>query len=467
LERELNDFAPGVRARALAELVSSAERGTVPLEPEADVANMHCHTFFSFNAYGHSPTSLAWLAKRRGFRLVGIVDFDVLDGVDEFLDACEVVGVRGSAGMETRVHVPEFATCVINSPGEPGVYYHMGIGFTSGRVPGTVAGILESMRRRATQRNRGMAERVSRYLDPVGIDYDRDVLPLAPGGNATERHMVVAYVRAAGRTVPDPVAFWADKLEVEPGEIAALMADVSKFQNLIRAKLMKRGGVGYVQPGPDTFPTVEEVNRLVVACGALPCATWLDGTSEGERAMEELLALLIGKGAVALNIVPDRNWNVADPEARRVKVRNLHDVVRLAQELDLPLNVGTEMNSPGQKLVDDFDAPELAPVRQAFLDGAYFVYGHTVMQRALGLGYQSEWAKAHLPSRRERNDFYTRVGYLVPPGKAGLAQSGHLDPTMSPDDVLSKLGDSDGQGNISQTDRPGRARWGDRDQAGV
>jgi hypothetical protein len=440
LERELNDFDPGVRARALAELVSSAERGAVPLEPEVDVANMHCHTFFSFNAYGHSPTSLAWLARRHGFRLVGIVDFDVLDGVDEFLDACEVVGVRGSAGIETRVHVPEFSTCVINSPGEPGIYYYMGIGFTSGRVPGTVAGILESMRWRAAQRNRGVAERVNRYLDPVGIDYDRDVLPLAPGGNATERHMVVAYVRAAERTVPDPVAFWAGKLEVEPGEMAALMADVSRFQNLIRAKLMKRGGVGYVQPGPDTFPTVEEVNRLVVACGALPCATWLDGTSEGERAMEELLALLIGKGVVALNIVPDRNWNVADPEVRRVKVRNLYGVVRLAQELDLPLNVGTEMNSPGQKLVDDFDAPELAPVRQAFLDGAYFVYGHTVMQRALGLGYQSEWAKAHLPSRRARNDFYTRVGYLVPPGKAGLARLGRLDPAMSPDDVLSKLG---------------------------
>ena len=52
------------------------------------------------------------------------------------------------------------------------------------------------------------------------------------------------------------------------------------------------------------------------------------------------------------------------------------------------------MNSPGNKLVDDFDAPELAPMRQAFLDGAHFIYGHTVMQRTLGLGYQSAWAQA-------------------------------------------------------------------------
>ena len=63
LETRLNDFAPDVRAGALGELVSLMEDGSVPVEPEADVANMHCHTFFSFNAYGHSPSSLAWSAR--------------------------------------------------------------------------------------------------------------------------------------------------------------------------------------------------------------------------------------------------------------------------------------------------------------------------------------------------------------------------------------------------------------------
>ena len=41
-----------------------------------------------------------------------------------------------------------------------------------------------------------------------------------------------------------------------------------------------------------------------IACGALPCATWLDGTSAGERDIEELLELLIVQGTVALSIVP-------------------------------------------------------------------------------------------------------------------------------------------------------------------
>ena len=85
--------------------------------------------------------------------MAGIVDFDVLDAVDEFLAACRQVGLRGCAGFETRVFVKAFATREINSPGEPGVYYHMGIGFTSSQVPEEVAPILADMRARANQRN--------------------------------------------------------------------------------------------------------------------------------------------------------------------------------------------------------------------------------------------------------------------------------------------------------------------------
>jgi hypothetical protein len=439
LEAQLNDFDPTVRACALSELVALSDEGSVEFPPEGDAVNMHGHTFFSYNAYGHSPSSLAWLAKRRGFRVMGIVDFDVLDGVNEFLNACDAIGVRGAASMETRVFVPEFSTREINSPGEPGVFYHMGCGFTSCRVPDAVAGVLDDLRHRAKRRNESIAKRVNAYLDPVGVNYEEDVLPLTPAGTATERHMVTAYVTVAERTVSDVTAFWADKLSLQPDEAAGLMSDVPRFKNTIRAKLMKRGGVGYVQPTPDMFPTVEEVNRLTVAAEALPCATWLDGMSDGEQDIEELLSLLIGKGVVALNIIPDRNWNIADPHLRRLKVRKLHDVVRLAGALDLPLVVGTEMNRFGQKIVDDFDAPELEPVRAAFMAGAFFLYGHTVLQRTVGLGYQSAWAQASLPTRADRNEFYLKTGRRVPPGHRGVDLVRSLEARMTPADVLAAI----------------------------
>lgn len=436
LETKLNSFSLSERTAALAELNALARSGAVKVEPEKDVANMHCHTFFSFNAYGYSPSGLAWLAKRSGYALIGTVDFDVLDAVDEFLDACFATGVRSSAALETRVYIPEFADREINSPGEPGVFYYMGIGFTSSQAPAEGAPILADMRSRAAQRNLAMVERINAYLSPVEIDYRRDVLPLTPAGNATERHILAAYTRAAAERFADPAPFWADKLKLPLEQIRSLIKDTPAFQNTVRAKLMKRGGVGYAQPGPDTFPSIDEVNRMILACQALPCATWLDGTSSGEQAMEELLNLLIAKGVAALNIIPDRNWNIADPETRRIKVGNLYRVVELAQSLDLPLIVGTEMNAYGQKLVDDFDQAELAPLRQAFMDGAYFIYGHTIMQRAAGLGYQSDWARTRLPARRERNEFYTRIGRQYPPSEAGLARIRQIGTNAAPADFF-------------------------------
>jgi len=242
--------------------------------------------------------------------------------------------------------------------------------------------------------------------------------------------MVVACIRAAERSIPEPAPFWASRLDLSLDETARAMADPPTFQNLIRAKLMKRGGVGYVQPESGMFPSLDDFHALIIACGALPCAAWLDGTTAAERDPEAWLDFMVGKGVVALNIIPDRNWNIADPETRGRKVQNLYRIVQAARERDLPLNVGTEMNSFGQKLVDDLDALELAPVRQAFVDGAHFAFGHTLMQRTLGLGYHSPWAQAHLPTRRQRNDFYTAIGYQVSPDPAGLAQL-RQDPRFS------------------------------------
>ena len=434
LEANLNSFDLAVRTQALHELVGLTQSGVVAVKTETPVANMHCHTFFSYNAYGHSPTSLAWLAKKQGYKLLGIVDFDVLDAVDEFLNACDVVGIRGTAGIETRVFIPEFGSREINSPGEPGVCYHMGIGFTQSEVPAAAIPILESLRKSASERYHEMVSRINKYLAPVTVDYERDLLPLTPAGNPTERHIVLAYVQAVERQASDQSSFWAVKLGATEQEIAVLITDPAKFQNLVRSKLMKKGGIGYIQPGPDTFPSVETFHELIIACGALPCAAWLDGTSVGEQAIEELLTMLVAKGVMALNIVPDRNWNIADPESKRVKLQHLYRAVEIARAMALPLNIGTEMNSFGQKLVDDFDAPELAPVKQAFLDGAHFIYGHTVLQRRYGLGYQSMWSKNYFRTRQERNDFYTQVGYLLKP---------NINPSitvnLSPEAILNQL----------------------------
>ncbi|MFA6185700.1 MAG: PHP domain-containing protein [Phycisphaerae bacterium] len=375
LEYQLDSFDAAVRSEALKKLWEKAQNGEVQLPPVSNFVNLHCHTFFSYNTYGYSPSKFAWLAKKSGLAAAGVVDFDVLDGADEFLAAAKMLGLKACAGMESRVFVPEFATRVINSPGEPGIAYHMGVGFPKGTLIPSLKKFQMKLFNTAQQRNRDLIGLVNAYLSPVELNYEKDVLPLTPAGNATERHICLAYARKAQQHFDDAAAlshFWTQKLGTNAAELQ--LPEGAKILNEIRTKTMKRGGIGYVQPDGGLFPTMADMNKFILEAGGIPTLTWLDGTSEGEKAIEELADVAISTGAAALNIIPDRNYT---PGVKDEKLANLYAVVELAERRGLLIIVGTEMNSPGNKFVDSFDAAELKPFVPIFLKGANAVYTHS------------------------------------------------------------------------------------------
>ena len=415
LESRLDSFDPGERKQALTALCEKVRAGEITLPRAGTDVNLHCHTFFSYNTYGYSPSKFAWLARKAGLAVAEVVDFDVLDALEEFLEAGNTLGLKACAGLETRVFVPEFATRVMTSPGEPGITYHMGVGFPSATLDGVQKDFLLSLRKTAQQRNQDLMGRVNEHLKPVEVDYEKDVLVLTPGGNATERHMCLAYARKAKEIFGDGdklIKFWSEKLGVEIESSA--LPEGRKLLDAIRAKTMKRGGVGYVLPDKGSFPLMGDTNQFLLAVGAIPTLTWLDGTSEGEKDIEELLDVAMSTGAAAINVIPDRNYT---PGAKDEKTDNLYQVVELAQKLHLPVVEGTEMNSPGQKFVDNFDTKELAPLVPVFLKGAHIVYAHSVLQQKCGLGYTSDWAKKNFKSTAEKNEFFQQLGSTLEPEK--------------------------------------------------
>ncbi len=413
LETRLDRFDRPERDQALDDLLRLVSDGRVRLPEPKPKVNLHAHSFYSYNAMGYSPTHIVWRARREGLRAVGLVDFDVFDGIDEFFRAGELLGIPTVAGMETRAYIPQFAAREINSPGEPGIAYHMVMGVTRSAIADPAAREFASMLRSgARRRNQSVVERVNAYLDPVALDYEADVLPLSPSGTPTERHLCLAYVTKAEAVYGDRaerVRFWADRLAAPPGEVAELLDDSRRLQALIRAKTMKRGGVGYQKPTPESFPLTTDVNRFALAVGGIPTATWLDGTSPGEQDIEELLDLHMAAGVAALNIIPDRNWNVAEARTKDLKVSNLYRIVALAGARHLPLVVGTEMNAPGLKFVDTLEAPELAPVVDAFRRGAYIMAGHTRADRE-GRGYLSDWARNEFATVAAKNEYFRKLG---------------------------------------------------------
>ena len=431
LEKQLDSFDAAERQAALTQITAALAEKHIKIKPQGQFVNLHGHTFFSYNCYGYSPSKFTWLAKKEGLAAAGIVDFDVLDGVEEFLDAAQKLNLRASASIETRVFVPEFADAVINSPGEPGIAYHMGAGFITGTINGPDKAFLNGLKQTAQNRNRAIMDRVNTFLNPVILDYEADVLPLAPGGNATERHLCLAYARKS-RVVCNGdmslIAFWNNKLgeNFQPQDFP----ESPKLLNAIRARTMKKGGPGYIQPDAGAFPTMRQMNDFVLAAGGIPTLAWLDGTTDGERQIERLLDTAMASGVAAFNIIPDRNFS---PGVENQKLANLRQVVTLAQARGLPILVGTEMNSFGQKFRDAFEAAELEPMIPIFLKGAYILYAHTVLQRIAQMGYLSAWAKKCFCEVDDKNAFYEAFGKAVEPRQITALAVGE---TMSPEELL-------------------------------
>ncbi len=404
------------RRRALGALVAS--RQGLP-EPSVERFNLHLHSFYSFNARGFSPSHLAWEARRQGLYAAALCDFDVLDGLEEFLEAGRRLGLRAAVHLETRAFCRDLADRDINSPGEPGVLYIMGAGF--GRLPpdGTpAAAALAGYRRQADARNRALMARIRSEVSEVALDYDRDVASLSPGGCPTERHLVRAYRRRAETVFPEPVArraFWARRLGLAPDAVAALEADAAAMEERIRARFVKRGGIGYEQPTAATFPPADVFAAWVRACRAMPMMAWLDGTSPGEQDAGMLLDRMAALGVCALNIIPDRNHNVRDPADRARKLACLDAIVRRADDRQLPVNIGTEMNKDGQPFLDDLAGAALRPYLPVFLRGARIVVGQSLLARYTPLAYVGPEAAAEFGTdRRRQNEVFEAVGRLPP-----------------------------------------------------
>ncbi len=413
LEENLKSFDPAVRRDALEKIVAEHSAG---LPVTGTNVNMHFHSFFSYNAEDYSPSQIAWESRKKGLYAAGLCDFDVLDGLEEFVQAGYLLGLRTSVSVETRAYLDEYADVDISSPGEQGVTYIMGAGFARMLKAGTSQAIgLAGYRERARQRNEALINRINSAMSDIAVSYEKDVLPLTPAGAATERHIVKAYINKIKKVFGSPEAitrFLSGLLGKNEDEALVILADMPVLEEAIRSKLVKRGGVGYEQPSRGTFPPVDEFVKWVSSCGAIPMVTWLDGTSKGERDARALLECMSVKGCVALNIIPDRNWRYSDQAKREKMTGNLKAIIEAAGRMNLPVNIGTEMNKLGQLFTDELDCEALSPYKEIFIRGANIMVGHMLLTRFAGFSYVGEKAAAEFNGVKDKNRFFEAAGKM-------------------------------------------------------
>ena len=102
LLNQLSSFDSWKRVDALQTLAA-----TTRFPEEVAAMNMHVHSFFSYNGEGWSPSRIAYEMRKMGLHGAALCDFDVIQGVNEFLVAGDLLGLRAAASFESRVFFPE------------------------------------------------------------------------------------------------------------------------------------------------------------------------------------------------------------------------------------------------------------------------------------------------------------------------------------------------------------------------
>ncbi len=374
---KLSDFDSRNRFEALYKIAEFVKSGRIRKGNKQPYDNMHIHSFHSFNYKNWSPSRIIFEAHKIGLKHVGIVDFDTLEAIEETLLSSKLLGIPAIAGIETRVYVPQFQEIIINSPGEPGIYYINGLGFK--KLPeknSDAERIYRKLHEISGSRNRRIVEKLNNFLSPVVVDYTKDVCPLTPSGNPTERHIIKAYIEKSEK-ISDISSddFWSEILKISASEVAEMKKEkMGDFMEKIRSVLVKNGGPGYIKPEPETFPTIYEFIDMVAKNGGIAVGNWLDGTNKGEKDPKKFLEFMLSTGIRIMNIIPERNWNIQNPEEKAVKVGNFELFLSTCIKMNIPVICGTEMNKYGQPFVDDFSIPELKKQLGWFEESVRFLF---------------------------------------------------------------------------------------------
>lgn len=327
-----------------------------PAVPE--YINNHIHTTYSFSPY--SPTAAVYAARAEGLCTAGIIDHDSIAGAEEFLAAAELAGMPATIGMECRASMAgtRLEGRRTNNPDQAGVSY-----MTIQSVPHDKIPVLNKFfapyREARHVRNRKMADNINGLLPGIGLDYDRDVLPLSlarEGGGVTERHLMYALAKklveqtGRGRPVMERLTGMGIALSDKQ---RALLEDVEyPFYEYDLLGILKGAFVGKIYVDADE--ECPRVSRLVELCrevDACLCYAYLgdvaDSVTGDKKAqkfeddyLEDVFECLREEGVWAVTYMPTRNT-----PAQLERLRGLCERYGMFQVS------GEDINTPRQSFV--------------------------------------------------------------------------------------------------------------------
>jgi len=411
----LNSQTKQERLDALKNILAfESENGLQPVKREND-SNNHIHTIYSFSPY--SPTAAAYMAYTAGLTSCGIMDHDSLSGAEEFTEACKILGMGYTCGVEVRAKFNRKHWGKINHPDQEDCVYMAAHGVPAQNVK-AFNEYLEKYRARRVERDRKMTELINAKFGKFGfnIDFEKDVYDASmarEGGSITERHLMNALAKKLeerfGRT-EELIAFLEKDLElgVSEKQKGFLTDSENPHFNYDLLGVLKADTKFFYIDADDEMPDVVEFVNTAVSFGAIPAYAYLgdvgDSVTGDKRAqkfeddfLDDLIDEVRSVGIRAVAYMPTRNT-----EAQLDRLR------ALCAKKGLFEISGEDINSPRQK----FECKALANPRYAnLIDSTWALIGHErASENGIENGMFASKAEQEYPTLSDRIQAFAKIG---------------------------------------------------------
>ncbi len=308
--------------------------------------NAHIHTPYSFSAF-EKTDEIFIKALKEGVKVLGINDFFVADGFDDFarlavqfkifpLFNIEFIGLLSE---EQKLQVR------VNDPNNPGRTYFSGKGL---RYPFSVsehnAVKLQYIRNKSQHHVKLMIEKLQQWLSeissPFSISFD-EIRTLLARELVRERHiakMIRIKLNQYFSTEADKRNFLA---KLYAGKESAV--DINNnilLEEEIRKYLLKMGGIAFIPEDPEAFLPLTEIISIIIDAGGIPCYPVLLDDNKGnytefEADFGKLHQRLAGLNVKMVELIPVRN-----------DIKAIEKFVNYFNNAGFVILFGTEHNTP-------------------------------------------------------------------------------------------------------------------------
>lgn len=308
--------------------------------------NNHIHSPFSFSAFENIPQAVS-LAVDEKVKILGINDFFVCDGYEEFSNECykqkvfPVFNIEfiGLSKQDQKNNIK------VNDPNNPGRTYFSGKGL---KFPKSISkeneAKLESVIQESQKQVSDMIHKLNDHIASLGFDLKvsmDEIFSQFAKNLVRERHIAKALrikVVESFSSESEQINFFTKLYENQEPKIRP--DNIAAFENEIRGKLLKQGGIAFVPEDERAFLEVAELKDIIIDMGGIPTYPLLLDDSNGnftdfEASKEDLLEELLDRGVYSIELIPNRN-----------SFTHLKEYVEYFYNQGFIVTFGTEHNTP-------------------------------------------------------------------------------------------------------------------------